>query len=164
MRNALDKKVAGDVQADLTHTAQQLYDELSCYTLNHHDRIFIHQYAVDAFSAQHADENTRPITIAFALAGLYLHHEKQYSGKAVQQAHMKLARHKQAWPRFELPKERGVITVADVMRHAPGPGRDQAIERWSTAVWLAWKDSHGRVTDWMDAELIRPTPVDRTRP
>jgi hypothetical protein len=135
---------------------QQVYDELSCYTLSLRDPNFIHQYIVDTYAAQHSDEETRPITTAFALAGLYLHHEKGYSGKEVQRAHMKLARNKKRLPLFELPKKRGEITVADVMCHAPGTDRDQAIERWSASVWKAWKDSHARVAEWLKAELIAP--------
>jgi hypothetical protein len=135
---------------------QQLYDELSCYTLSLRDPTFIHQYIVDAYAAQHAGEETKPITIAFALAGLYLHHEKGFSGKEVQRAHMKLAGNKKHLPLFELPGQRGEITVADVMCHAPGIDRDQAIERWTASVWNAWKDSHARVAEWLETELIVP--------
>jgi len=137
-------------------TDQQLYDELSCYTLSLRDPTFIHQYIVDAYAAQHSDEDTKPITIAFALAGLYLHHEKGYSGKEVQRAHMELAKNKKRLPRFEIPKERGEITVADVLGQAPCEDRDKAIERWSASVWEAWKDSHARVANWLKAEKVVP--------
>jgi hypothetical protein len=135
---------------------QQLYDELSRYTLSLRDPTFAHQYIVDAYAAQHADEQTKPITIAFALAGLYLHNEKGYSGKEVQRAHMKLAENKKRIPFFELPGDKGEITVADVLCRTPGPDRDQAIERWSAAVWKAWKDSHAVVAEWLEAEKIVP--------
>jgi hypothetical protein len=62
----------------------------------------------------------------------------------------------QCLPRFELPKEKGEITVADVLLQAPGPDRDQAIDRWSASVWNAWKDSHARVAEWLETELIVP--------
>jgi hypothetical protein len=64
--------------------AQKLFYELSCYTCSHPDPLFIHQYAVDALTAQQADENTKPISIVFALIGLYLHLEANFSGKKVQ--------------------------------------------------------------------------------
>ena len=51
---------------------RELYHELSAYTLSHPDPSFIHQYVVDAFAAQTADENTKPIALTFALVGLYL--------------------------------------------------------------------------------------------
>jgi hypothetical protein len=58
-----------------------LYDQLSLYTLSHADPSFIHQHVVDAFAAQHADDRTKPITLTFALVGLYLHAERGFSGK-----------------------------------------------------------------------------------
>jgi len=73
---------------------RELYNELACHTLAHGDPSFIHQYIVDAYAAQHADEKTKPIGLAFALVGLYLHIERHYSGKEVQRAHMKLAKKK----------------------------------------------------------------------
>jgi hypothetical protein len=47
--------------------------------------------------------NTKPITIIFALIGLYLHLEKNFTGKEVQFAHMKLVKHRKNWPNFKLP-------------------------------------------------------------
>lgn len=38
---------------------QEVNNELSYYTLSHGDPSFIHQYIVDAFAAQHADENPK---------------------------------------------------------------------------------------------------------
>lgn len=46
--------------------------EFTCYTLAHRDPAFLHQHVVDAFAAQHADDSTKPITLVFALVGLYL--------------------------------------------------------------------------------------------
>lgn len=124
---------------------QELYNELAFYTLSHSDPEFIHQYLVDAYGAQHADEHTKPIGLAFALIGLYLHVEKGYSGKEVQRAHMMLGKHKRQWPRFKLPEDRGKMSIADVLRAAPGPGRDEAIHRWCKSVWNSYGDSHPQV-------------------
>jgi hypothetical protein len=66
------------------------FHTLAFYTLAHPDPAFIHQHAVDAFAAQSADEETRPITLVFALVGLYLLMEKGYSGREVQRAHMRM--------------------------------------------------------------------------
>jgi hypothetical protein len=68
-----------------------LYSELAYYTLAHSDPAFIHQYVVDAYTAQTADESSKPISVVFALIGLYLHVEKGYNGKQVQHAHTRLA-------------------------------------------------------------------------
>jgi Family of unknown function (DUF5946) len=67
--------------------AEERYYELSYYTLGHKDPGFIHQHIVDAFAAQTANQNTKPIKVAFALIGLYLYLEKDYTGKEVQLAH-----------------------------------------------------------------------------
>src|SRR5262245_10137563 len=106
------------------------YDELSAYRLTHGDPAFIHQNVVDAFAAQHADDRTKPITLTFALVGLYLRVEKGRSGRDVQLTHMMLAQRKREWPRWSLPREPGTITAADVMHAAPGAERDHAIDAW----------------------------------
>jgi hypothetical protein len=102
------------------------YDELCAYTLTHGGAAFIHQHVVDAFTAQTADERTKPIALTFALAGLYLHVERQFSGREVQQAHQRLARRKQTWPSFVLPRDaapslpgcsRSAVRVWSAMRH-----------------------------------------------
>jgi hypothetical protein len=140
-------------EMDHAPSDQDAYSELACYTLVHPDPSFIHQYIVDAYAAQHADECSKPISVAFALAGLYLHLERQYSGRAVQQAHMQLAKQKKLWPRFPLPTFRGEMTVADVVQAEPGSARDEAIDRWSASVWAAWSDSHEQVAAWVKSEL-----------
>lgn len=127
------------------------YYELSYYTLAHPEPSFIHQYIVDAFTAQNADKDTKPIALAFALIGLYLHLEKKYSGKEVQKAHMQLAKMQKTWPSFEIPKQRGDITVSDVLEVAPGPERDQMIEKWTASVWSAYEGSHQKVIDLLIA-------------
>jgi hypothetical protein len=121
------------------------YHALSAYTLTHGDRAFIHQHVVDAFAAQHADANTKPITLTFALVGLYLYVERAWSGRHVQLAHMKLAQRKRRWPAWLLPRERGTVTAADVMLASPGSERDQAIDAWCASVWNAFRDNRDAV-------------------
>ena len=126
--------------------AEQLaINELSAYTLTHGDASFIHQHVVDAFAAQHATPTSKPIGVAFALVGLYLHLERGYTGRAVQRAHMRLARKRKQWPIFDPPARPGGLTAVDVMRSPAGPERDQAIEDWCATVWEAWHASHDRV-------------------
>jgi hypothetical protein len=133
---------------------QDAYDELQCYTLAHGDPSFIHQHVVDAFTAQHADERTKPIALAFALVGLYLHVEKEFSGKQVQRAHMDLARQKRLWPTFPLPAKRGSMSAADVMAVPEGVERDQAIHAWCESVWQAFRECHRTVADLLLREGI----------
>jgi hypothetical protein len=128
---------------------QDAYNEICAYTLDHarRDPSFIHQHVVDAYAAQRADAGTKPISLTFALAGLYLHVEHQISGAQVQRIHMKLARRKHQWPRFDLPADRGNITACDVIAVPPGPDRDRAIHAWCAAVWSTFRDSHPRVIE-----------------
>ena len=134
---------------------QDLYNELSYYTLSHTDPVFIHHPAVDAFEAQTANEQTKPITITFALMGLYLYLEKNYSGKQVQMAHMKVAQHTNiVWPTFILPAQRGVVTVADVLQGNPGEERDMLLNKWCVSVWDAYAKSHKQVADFLDRYLF----------
>ncbi|HEX7631745.1 MAG TPA: DUF5946 family protein [Lacunisphaera sp.] len=121
--------------------------ELLAYTLAHRDPAFIHQYAVDAITLQRADAQKKPIAIVFALLGLYLHLEKDVTGRQVQQIHVRLAAKKRPWPSFPLPADRGALTAADVLRHPPGPERDQAIEAWCASVWRAYKDCRTPLID-----------------
>jgi hypothetical protein len=132
---------------------QEKYNELSYYTLSHPDPSFIHQHIVDAYAAQNADGNTKPITLAFALIGLYLYIEKNYSGKEVQKAHMQLAKKRKQWPVFDQPQARGALTVSSVLDAPPGPPRDEAIRKWCVSVWEAYRESHTKVIDLVQVEL-----------
>lgn len=116
------------------------YDELYVYTMGRGD--FILQHVVDAFGAQTASADTKPIALIFGLVGLYLHVEKGFSGKQVQQVHMQLGRQKRPWPAIPLPPHRGSITAADVMAITAGRERDLAIDAWCRSVWDAFCDSH----------------------
>lgn len=126
------------------------FDELCFYTLGHKSPAFIHQNAADAFTAQHAEEGTKPIAVVFALLGLYLHLEKGFTGRQVQLAHMELGRRRREWPRLPLPATTGRMGVGDVLAGEPGPERDARIGRWCASVWAAWGEVHPAI-----AELAR---------
>ena len=130
-----------------------LYTVLADYTLSHPSPEFIHQYIVDAYAAQTAKESDKPIKLAFALIGLYLHLEKGFTGKQVQNAHLVLAKKRKDWPKFELPKERGEITIKDVLAISPGQQRDQRIEDWMRSVWEEYKNVHQQIKDLVQLEL-----------
>ena len=142
-------------QISQERSPQDSYNELAGYTLSLRDTSFIHQYVVDAFAAQHADSETKPIKVSFALIGLYLHIEKGFSGKEVQKAHMKLAKHRKQWPVFVLPECRGSITISYVLDALPGPERDKAIDKWCHSIWEAYGQSHKIVAKLVETELYR---------
>ena len=136
-----------DPKANASGECRSLMNELSYYTLGHADPAFIHQHLVDAYGAQHVRQSKSTIGAAFALAGLYLAVERGFTGRQVQQMHMRMARTSKQWPRFEPPKDVGPLTVADVLAVEPGPRRDQELIRWCGSVWAAWRPQQGRVRD-----------------
>jgi Family of unknown function (DUF5946) len=137
--------------------------ELSYYTLAHSDPAFIHQHIVDAFTAQTASADTKPIAVAFALIGLCLYLEKNYTGKQVQLAHMALTRRKREWPKFDLPESRGEISVTDVLNEPAGPLRDAKIREWCASVWQAYSESHSIVLELVSRRLHESNFADRVR-
>jgi len=120
----------------------QEYSDLMCYTVAKQDPEFIHQHVADTYAAQHAGGPTRNITVAFGLIGLYLALEKGYTGKQVQQAHMRIAKVRKVWPRPEPPLEPAVLTVMDVLRAGTDEEKDTIIIKWMAAVWESWSDRH----------------------
>jgi hypothetical protein len=134
-------------EAERARSEQDAYESLCAYTLARGDAEFVHQHVVDAYAAQRANEKTKPITLTFALVGLCLHVEKGWTGRQVQQAHVRLARRRQAWPALVLPSGRGSTTVADVAGIPKGPGRDRAIDAWCRSVWEAFAGNRGAVVE-----------------
>src|SRR5260370_22314786 len=126
-------------------TELDLFHELSYYTLSHGDPAFLHQNAVDAFAAQQATPNSKPIAVVFGLVGLYLHVEKQFTGRQVQKVHMQLANRRKGWTMPPLPTERGSIRVANVLAASPGPARDAMIHRWCVSIWEAFHASRTEI-------------------
>jgi len=128
-------------------TENDALNELSAYTLGHGNVAFIHQHVVDAWGAQHATPDGKPIRLAFSLVGLYLKIEKGFTGRQVQNAHRKLAERKQPWPPFTIPADRGKLTTIDVMKAPEGPERDRAIDDWCASVWTAFSSNRDQVID-----------------
>jgi hypothetical protein len=119
------------------------YHELYAYTMGRPK--FILQHVVDANMAQKASAASKPIGVIFALAGLYLHLERGFTGAQVQQAHKILGERKREWPAIPLPDRRGAITPGDVMAAPEGAERDAAINRWCQSVWNEFQDSRDTI-------------------
>lgn len=118
----------------------ELFNELSGYTLSMGNTNFIHQFAGDAYGAQHAGAPTKNIRIAFALIGLCLAIEYNYTGRQAQLIHMKIP--KQNWETLEPPKEKAIITVADVLKANSDSERIVMINQWVNSVWNIWSQHH----------------------
>ena len=73
------------------------YDQLYVDTMGREN--FLLQHVVDAHIAQSAPAmNPPPIGVVFSLVGLFLHVEKGFTGKQVQNAHRIMANAKRSWP------------------------------------------------------------------
>ena len=131
----------------------EAYHKLAYYTLAHPSPSFIHQNIVDAYAAQNASQDTKPIKITFALIGLYLCLEKGYTGKQSQLAHIELAKKRKDWPQIDLPEFRGEITLADVLSVNPGSERDGKILEWCESVWRAYGSEHEKIANLVKDEL-----------
>lgn len=131
-------------------TDQEMYHELAYYTLSHPHARFIHQHVVDAFTAQTATTETKSIAIYYALVGLYLYVEKNYTGKQVQMAHVQLSNTPKIFEPLGLPKDRGDYTIQDVLKHPPGKDRDEAIHKWCVCVWDIYKNQRTPVKEFAD--------------
>ena len=132
---------------------QELFHELTFYTLAHGDSAFIHQHIVDAYAVQSADKDSKPIAVAFGLIGLYLHIVHSYTGREVQRAYMQLASRRKSWPVFDLPADRGAVTITDVLRAEAGSERDAMIEKWALSVWEVCAILHTKVAELAALEL-----------
>jgi hypothetical protein len=132
---------------------QELQHELSFYTLSLGDTAFLHQHVVDAFAAQNATPASKPIQVVFALIGLYLHLERNYTGREVQRAHMRLGTPRRNWTLPQLPESRGAIRVSDVLAAPAGHERDRMIEAWCASVWSAYSKVHDEIAAIARREL-----------
>ena len=135
------------------NNVRDAYDELYVYTMGR-GTSFMLQHVVDAFAAQTAGDDAKPITVTFALVGLYLHVEKQFSGKQVQRVHIQLGQRKRQWPAIPLPRDRGSMTAIDVMAVPAGSDRDLAIDAWCRSVWFAFRDSHHTIIELLRQHQI----------
>ena len=121
----------------------QKYSELSSYTIGKQDIHFIHQHAIDAYSAQHVGNGMKNITVAFSLIGLYFAVEKKYNGRQVQRIHTLLSRQRHTWEVLTAP-EKAIysLTIDDVLEKGPGDARDKMLREWMMDVWEGWEHQH----------------------
>ncbi len=135
---------------EVSASEQSAYEELQDYTLGLGDPGFLHQILVDTWALRHADEGTGPMAVAFALASLYLHFERGFTGREAQRVHMLLAQRKREWPRFPLPEKRSPITASEVLAAPAGEERNRAIEAWAEELWAAYRGSHQAIADLLE--------------
>lgn len=141
-----------DDRYNASTACRQLYGELTAYTLSLADIDFIHQLAVDTYTAQHAGVAIKPIALTFALVGLYLAFEHNYTGRQVQKAHMLLAATPKQWPSLRLPEEKASLTIFDVLI-TPEYARNDMLRQWGRAVWMIWGSEQTKVAEFVHERL-----------
>ena len=134
-----------------------LYDEIYIYAMGRPG--FLLQHVVDAFAVQCATASSKPVAIVFGLVGLYLRVERQFSGRQIQLAHMKLARRKREWEYPPLPHSRGEFTVIDVLKAPAGIERDEAIDVWCRSVWGSLGDNRPSIITLLQDYKIIPSAI-----
>lgn len=131
---------------------RKLYYDLSYYTLSLQDPGFIHQLIVDAYAAQHVGARTKPITITFALAGLYLVNEKGFDGRRVQLIHIAMAKKNKSWPDFHPPESKEWLMAKEVME-VPDNLKQEMIRKWSASVWEIWEREGDKIQVFLKTYL-----------
>ena len=129
-------------------------EHLYHYSLHHPSPDFIHQHVVDVSTAQWADENTKPISLLFSLVGLCLYLEHGFTGKQIQFAHMKLAKHKDRFPGLTVNTVRCKPLLNEVLRAPAGEERDAQLKRWCSQVWNAYKAEHANIRTFLKEQHI----------
>ncbi|MBI1333470.1 MAG: hypothetical protein GC165_11395 [Armatimonadetes bacterium] len=133
-------------------SCQEVFAELSFYTLAQPRPPFIHQLAVDAYAAQHLDDSMSPIQRLFGLMGLCLVCEHGATGYDVQMAHMAKSKDtKRAdWPLLEVRHLSFPTNIGDVLA---ADDRDAAIRQWVETTWAAYEYAHPLIRQFC-SELV----------
>jgi hypothetical protein len=108
-----------------------------------------HQFVVDATAARTASPTDKPIRLAFALAGLYLHVELGLDGPAIQRTHQAMAAGAREWPRLDHVPADGASGPAEILA-LPEADRPTAIDAWSAEVWADYADVHDEIRALVD--------------
>jgi hypothetical protein len=122
-------------------TCIEAFRELSLYTLYQPVPPFIHQNAVDAYSAQHLHADMSVIQRIFGLMGLCLATEYGLNGYDIQLAHIAKSKDpdRATWPLIEPQALEFQTNVGDVL---VADDKDAAIRRWVETTWHDWESAH----------------------
>lgn len=116
----------------------------------------VHQMTVDAYALQHAGGTHPDKSIAVHLAGLHAAFDLKLPSMAIPRMLQRLADRVPEWPRLDLPRWTGPLTVFEVAL-ADSPSEHMArVTKWARFVWEAWSAYHSLiatlVTDYACAD------------
>ena len=95
-------------------TKKELYYQLVLE--NEYTQDFDHQYLVDIFCCETYAPETKPISIAFALVGLYLFLEKDFSWKLIQNFHKHLSKQNIILPQISIHIKNPEFLIEDMIK------------------------------------------------
>lgn len=137
----------------------ELFHELSFYTMAHPNQAyFIHQHVVDAYAVQHLTEDSKIIKATYGLLGLCLYLEYGFTGKEVQNVHVKLSYDKSDWPNILYPLEPISFSIQNILDAPEGEERDRKIREWCEAVWKANEINQEPVRVWLKKRNVIDHP------
>jgi hypothetical protein len=152
-----------DRRVNASPACWHLYTQVVGYEMEHLARLGrYHQLTVDAYGAQHPGTPSPPISTAFALIGLSLALEHDWSGTAVRAAQQFLAQRYSTWPTFRDRSNGPVLTVSGVVGVTTPDEHADRIQVWARTVWASWAPEHHRVGSWAE-QVLPPDVRDRLR-
>lgn len=143
------KSLATNEGYNASGECQEHYNTLCGLSFSYFDPSFTHQLAVDAYTAQHAFDESKPIGIVFALIGLCLVNKHDFTGRQVQRFHMNIQ--KQKWPKLTPPSLKSDITIADISGISDENQRNTMIKKWALEVWETWEIHHDYIITLVDS-------------
>ena len=115
---------------------------------------FIHQHIVDAYAVQHLTSDSKIIKATYGLLGLCLYLEHDFSGKDVQNVHIKLSNDKSDWPKIQFPITPISYSIQAILNLPVGEERDKEIRHWCEVVWQAHQVNQQPIRDWLQQRGI----------
>jgi len=104
----------------------------------------IHRLTVDAYASQHPGTPQRRSiqSVWVHLAGLYLTVERGLSHDFARRVIGALTRETEGLAWLPPPDDLGATTIADVARTQKATEHEEAVRRWASTTWAAWKLHH----------------------
>lgn len=131
---------------------QKLFDEVLAFEYSDPSCGAVHLFSVDCYALQHSEAH-RPYSNAFHLLrlGWFFERDKNPKLGKTDLEFKRYAKNLRDFPYLAPPKDRGGITVADIVGCKNPEAHEAAVRQWAQSVWQAWRAHHGWVRQKLDA-------------
>ena len=130
---------------------QKLFDDLGLRAYEDSRYSAMRRLAVDCYACQHDRYILSGRSLAAHLTGLAVAFEHQDTEDLNERIQGWLSRTRHV-EKPEVPRFRGTVTIADVVRAAPDEYA-ATVRRWAASVWEAWADHHALAREWIAAAI-----------